>query len=432
MRARVDARASPWHESATVEERAPAGGYDAAWLFTAALVTYVLTSPDATAYDQYARFAQAMLDGSLSLPQRPAHLEMAELDGRAYFTNPPTPALILLPLVWLAQFEPLHAWLVRFEGGWGLPLGHIQTAVCIAMGALNVALARLALGRAVSRRAANWGAVLFGFGSIAWYHATIGSVWYFAQIAHATFMWLCVLEWLGKQRPFLMGLALAAAFWCRMETILVVPFVLVACPEKWLRPRADEIIPRPRWGWLVAYGTPLAGVLLLNAGYNWVRFGTIENWGYRMLIEKPEVAPMYPYGLLSIHYWRGHFDVFFRAWPIFLDEFPWVAPSVGGTAIWATTPAFIYAFRAPWDRWTAGCWLGIALFTALLIQHCGTGMTQLGYRFAMDFYPLLVLLTIRGMDRPIRWWHMGLITLSVFINTWYVWVLNILHVEKLF
>ena len=57
--------------------------------------------------------------------------------------------------------------------------------------------------------------------------------------------------------------------------------------------------------------------------------------------------------------------------------------------------------------------------------------TQLGYRFAMDFYPLLILLTIRGMDRPIRWWHESLIAICIFMNAWYVWVLNILHVERL-
>jgi hypothetical protein len=78
--------------------------------------------------------------------------------------------------------------------------------------------------------------------------------------------------------------------------------------------------------------------------------------------------------------------------------------------------------------------VGIALFMALLIQHCGTGMTQLGYRFALDFYPLLVLLTLRGMDspeRPLRWWHVALIVLSVVVNAWSVWVLNLLSMQKL-
>jgi len=85
----------------------------------------------------------------------------------------------------------------------------------------EVRQARVALGRIpLSRRGANWGAVLFGFGTIFWYHATIGSVWYLAHRAHAFFMWLAIAEWLRKARPMLIGLAVAAAVWCRMETSL--------------------------------------------------------------------------------------------------------------------------------------------------------------------------------------------------------------------
>ncbi len=432
---RVDATAAAWHECASVPRGDAISRRDAWWLFFAALLVYSLTSPGATAYDQYARFAQVMLHGQLSLPQRPPHLEMAEYEGRAYFTNPPTPALFLAPVIAIARIKPIYAWLVKWNGGWELPLGLMQVAMSVVLGAVDVALARIALGRLpLSRAGMNWGAALFGFGTIAWYHTTVGSVWYVAHVTHAFGMWLCIIEWLGEARPVRMGLALAIAFWSRMETIVATPFVLIARPDKWTHPRADEIVPRLRWRWLFAFAAPLVGVLALNSLYNFVRYGTIDNWGYKMLIEKPDVAPMYPYGLLDIRYWPGHVHVLFNAWPIFQKEFPWVLPSVGGGAIWWTTPAFLWAFRAPLDRLTAACWVGILLFMSLLIQHCGTGMTQLGYRFALDFYPLLILLTIRGMDsreRPIRWWHVAFILASIVVNAWSVWVLNILGIQKL-
>jgi hypothetical protein len=408
---------------------APHGRTDALWLFLAALVVYALTSPGPTAYDQYARFADAMLHGSLSLPERPPHLEMAEYQGRAYFSNPPTPAILLLPVVWIGEHEPVQRFLAR----WGAPLGVMQTLLSLLMGAASVGLARIALGRIpLSRRAANWGAALFGFGGIYWYHSTIGSVWYIAQTVHATFLWLFVCEWLGPARGSLLGLWFAAAFWCRMETIVVAPFALIARPDRWLLPLADELVPRVRWRWLLAYAAPIAGVLLLNALYNYVRFGVITNWAYQMLIDKPEVRGMFPHGLMSWQYWPGHMHVLFRAKPIFQHQFPWMVPSVGGLAIWATTPAFIYALRAPLDRLTAACWLGIAFFMSQLLSFGGTGMTQLGYRFAMDFYPLLTVLTMRGMDRPLRGWHITLIGACILLNAWWVWVLNILHIEKLY
>jgi hypothetical protein len=426
----VAARGLRWDPGRPPE---PHGRRDALWFFLAALIVYTLTSPGATAYDQYALFADAMLHGSLSLPQRPPHLEMAEYQGRAYFSNPPTPAILLMPLVWLVEHWPLRDPLLKWNGGFGPPLNSVQTFLSLLMGALSVALARIALGRIpVTRKAANWGAALFGFGSIHWYHTTIGSVWYIAQIVHSTMMWWLVCEWVGPARPVLMGIAFAGAFWCRMETIVTAPFVLVARPDRWLLPLADEILPRVRWRWLIGYGLPIVGVVALNAGYNYVRFGVWSNWAYTMLVEKPEVRGLFPHGLMSWEYWPGHVHALFKAKPIFQKEFPWVLPSVGAMAIWATTPAFVYAFRAPFDRLTLACWVGILAFLFELFQFGGTGMTQLGYRFAMDFYPLLTVLTIRGMDRPIRWWHMTFIAICIFMNAWWVWVLNILNIQKLF
>ncbi len=405
-------------------------------IFLAAFVVYYATSfvwgPGATGYDQYSLFADALIHGHLSLPQRPPHLEMAEYQGRAYFTNPPTPTMLLLPFIWLGEHEPLRTWLTKLNGGWSFPFGAYQTGMSITLGAINVALARIALGRVpVSRRAANWGAILFGFGSIAWYHATIGSVWYLAQIVHATAMWLLVIEWLGKARPMLLGLWLACAFWSRMETLIAAPFLFVTLYDKVFYPRFDELIPRPKVGWFAKFAFPLLVVIVLEFTYNYVRYGMFENYGYRMLIEKPEVRGMFPYGLFSIHYFWNHVQVMFQSVPIMETDFPWVMPKLSGTAIWITTPAFVWAFFAPWDRLTAACWIGITLFIAVLFQHCGTGMTQVGYRFAMDFYALLMILTVRGMD-PIRWWHMPFIAASIVVNAWFVYTTNILQIGRLF
>jgi hypothetical protein len=74
----------------------------------------------------------------------------------------------------------------------------------------------------------------------------------------------------------------------------------------------------------------------------------------------------------------------------------------------------------------------IILFCWVLFQFGGTGMSQLGYRFAMDFYPLLTVLTIRGMDPPIRRWHMALIVAGVVFNAWGIWVLTHLEVGRPF
>ena len=403
---------------------------DAFLLFLLALALYRLACPGPSGYEQYALLARAMVHGSLSLPERPPALEMAEWQGRAYFTNPPTPALILAPFVWIAEREPLRTWLVKWNGGFELPLAWMQTGLSLLMGALNVALARLALGRVpLSRRGANWGAILFGFGSIHWYTASIGSVWYIAEVIHCTAMWLVVLEWLGRARPFLMGFWMAAAFWCRMETVVAVPFVLVARPDCWLTFAPERRLPRLRLGWLVAYALPIAGVLALNAGYNWVRFGVFGNQAYELLLPG---AAGFGDSLFHSDAWHAHVFMLFRQPPIIQSTYPWLIPAISGLSIGYTTPAFVYCLRAPLDRLTAGCWVGVLLFCAVLFQFGGTGMSQLGYRFALDFYPLLTVLAMRGMDPPMRWWKSALIMIGIAANAWYIWVLTHLEIGRLF
>ena len=136
--------------------------------------------------------------------------------------------------------------------------------------------------------------------------------------------------------------------------------------------------------------------------------------------------------LFNLGNWHSHVYMLFRQPPIYQATYPWVIPAISGLSIGYTTPAFVYALRAPLDRLTAACWVGILLFVAVLFQFGGTGMSQLGYRFALDFYPLLTILTMRGMDRPVRWWHVALILFGVAANAWGIWVLSFLEIGRLF
>src|SRR4051812_47372060 len=115
--------AGAWHLKWNVPRGDERAARDAFWFFVAALVVYYFTCPGATGYDQYSLFADALIHGPLSLPQRPPHLEMAEYGGRAYFTNPPTPTIVLLPFIWLGEHEPLRTWLIKLNGGWTFPFG---------------------------------------------------------------------------------------------------------------------------------------------------------------------------------------------------------------------------------------------------------------------------------------------------------------------
>ncbi|MER3445510.1 MAG: hypothetical protein C4291_01135 [Candidatus Dadabacteria bacterium] len=94
-------------------------------------------------------------------------------------------------------------------------------------------------------------------------------------------------------------------------------------------------------------------------------------------------------------------------------------------SIWITTPAFIYALFADIkSKITLACWSGIIPIAFLLFTKNGTGWTQFGYRYAMDFYPFLLLLTVNGIGDRIMWHHRLAICIGILVNLWGVLWIN--------
>ncbi len=68
-----------------------------------------------------------------------------------------------------------------------------------------------------------------------------------------------------------------------------------------------------------------------------------------------------------------------------------------------------------WVRLAAG------LVLIPLLLYYGVGWIQFGYRYALDLYPFLLVLTAQGvMARPSRCFN-PLVVISVVINIWGAW-----------
>ena len=101
-----------------------------------------------------------------------------------------------------------------------------------------------------------------------------------------------------------------------------------------------------------------------------------------------------------------------------------------GMSILITTPAFIYSvFAGIKKKITLACWVGIIPIALILFLHGGVGWQQFGYRFALDFYPYLLILTALGISRDLKadsdleWHHKTLIIASVLVNLWgVIWI----------
>jgi len=236
-----------------------------AGLVALALVAYWLPGTDRF-YNHFVWQALAFLDGRAwidwPVPGFPDGNEwmqdvypLSELTGETYgalLPFPPLPAIVLLP----------------FAAIWGLATD--IRAVSVALGAINVGLAWWALGRlAVARRVRLATTVFFGFGTVAWYAAQLGTTWFFAHVCALTFVLLALGVALGADpgaddeveeapgllttvrgglaaiarplvlidgRQFLAGLLFGIACTARLTVVFGAPFfMLVGGGGSWIR-----------------------------------------------------------------------------------------------------------------------------------------------------------------------------------------------------
>ena len=377
--------------------------------FLLTFVIYYLTGEGrATPYDNFVRLADAFLNGRLYLTADVPWLELVLLKDKHYVVPPPFPAILILPVVAI----------------WGLSTN--QTLISIFFGSLNVSLAYLVAKTLTQNRGVQiWSTAMFGFGTIHWWVATAGGVWTFSHTISVTFLFIAILFTLNKYHPLLIGLSLGASYWTRLTTILSFPFFLIYTYDRWYKPfNIKNILNGINIRFLFFLGSGTAIFILLNAIYNYARFETPFDASYYLIPGILE-EPWYQKGIFDLTYIPRHLKVIFWGLPKLIEEFPFLLPSWHGMAIWITTPAFIYAFRAGIrNKLSLGCWLSIALIALVNFSHGTWGFTQFGYRFALDFYPFLFLLTVKGIGDEIKWHHKILIIIGILVNFWGVLVIQ--------
>ncbi|MER3445507.1 MAG: hypothetical protein C4291_01120 [Candidatus Dadabacteria bacterium] len=370
------------------------------------IVYYITGEGGATPYNYFVPLAHAFLHGRLYVLEKPLWLnELIPINGRFYVIYPPMPAILLLPQVAISG------------------LNANQTLASVFWGSLNVSLSYLVMRQLTNnRRLQIWMSILFGFGTIHWYLASIGKGWYLAHVVSFLFLTLAIYETFTNRRPFLIGLLLGASYWSRLPTILSLPFFLIMLSDKWLKKSNKPSFLRINLIPLLKLGLGVGIFVILNFAYNYLRFGTPFDIAYS--IEAKLEPWWYPKGLFSISYIPKHLWIFFLKPPVFTSKPPYVVPSLMGMSILITTPAFIYSIFAGRNKIALACWSAIIPTALLEFTHGGVGWIQFGYRFALDFYPFLLMLTALGIkstlgtDSNLTREHKLLICLGILVNLW--------------
>ena len=375
----------------------------------AAAIFLLTTSREPTAFDYFVRLADAFLHGRLYLLEAPSWLnELVPGGGGWYVVYPPVPALLLVPFV--AVF------------GSDFPQ---NVASCLFAG-ITVGLAWLLFGRfalTVARRLML--TAVFGFGTVFWYVAEVGSAWYLGHVCAVLFSTAAVLLALDRRWPVAVGLFLGLAAISRLPVALASPGVLLLLLGiGWpIRLPADR---KRALRTTIAFGAGMAVLIGLYFLYNLARWGTLMDQGYTLIpgvLEDPIYAD---HGIFSIEYFQRHlYAVFLQSWR-YVDDPPFLQPDWRGLSLFLTTPLVLWLLRARLqDPRVLGSVVAIALVSIPVITHGNVGLAQFGYRFSLDLQVFLFVILATVFERGMSALAWLAALASIAICAYGIWAISI-------
>jgi hypothetical protein len=344
----------------------------------------------------------------------PSHtIAAGEISSRSairYVSFPPFPAVLMLPFVavWKLAFND-----VLFTALWA---------------AINPVLLFLLLRsvrrRGLSRRSVTddlWLTAMFGLGSVYYYCAVVGEVWFTAHVVAVTtvigFTWAA----LDAGRPALAGLFVGLGLATRppglgfmsvlflWEAVRTSGAVVTIDGKRRFRPNRSLLIK------LARFSVPLGAVLVVLLVHNWARFANPFEFGHRYLNVQWQER-IQRFGLLNYHFLSRNLAAALVLLPRVLSKWPYVKISQHGMSLLLTSPALVYTvLPAERSRLAAPLWL-TALATALpSLIYQNSGYIQLGYRFSLDYMIFFMVLLAVG-NRPLSRLWKALIVVSIPIN----------------
>ena len=342
-----------------------------------------------------ANIARGHLDAGLPA----GSLDTVTVGGLAYQVISP------LPIVPYLLFVP-------FPVAWEVSRWMISTGIGIAAAWLTLPLARR---YGPGGRTTFWLATLGAFGTLLWTQSIAGNFYYLAHVEATLCSFIALIEWRGRRRPWVIGLALGLASLARPTIILAaIPFGIGLL-----------MVKGDRWRTAVAFIGPLVVAIGLTGLYNALRFGSPLETGYGIsVLTRESLAQSRAQGVFSLRHVPKNLALFIVRGFDLRASFPFLIPDPNGHSILLTSPALLIAISAGVRSRSARI-LWVAAFLVampLLLYYGGGGYRTYGYRYALDFIPFLLALVAIGAGKHFGSLEKLLIVLSVcFVAYGVVW-----------
>ncbi len=218
---------------------------------------------------------------------------------------------------------------------------------------------------------------------------------FFNQLIIVLLIWMGIWEYLTYKRYWLLGAISAFCLATRGSAGLLVIFFILDILIDQLQNNKQKIKN------LITLLSPMLLMIILLGIYNFARFGSILETGYSYQILFPMTERARDYGLFSLIHLPGNLYYFLlhSPLPVFKDTishvltYPYIKADPWGIGIFFTSPFLLYLFFFKYKNKLAKILLITSLAIAIsILLYYGIGYIQFGYRYALDFLPLLFFL----------------------------------------
>lgn len=325
-------------------------------------------------------------------------------NGKNYVSFPPFPAIVALPFALISD--------------------HVNTVlISVLLSFITMFAFYRILERLIpERQGRTWIFMAYFFGTGYWYMLlTSHHINGFAHIISSCLIMLLLCELMGRQRPVLLGLYLAATFLSRQMTIfyglLLIYLIVTGAQDK--KAAFRKIIVSG-----IAFAIPAAAYLY----FNYMRFGDPFDTGYGHILYSTSQGDtllgerVHKYGLFSWKYfWFNFYHMFLKGHNIIFTGDGLLQPKsidLFGTSVVSASPFLIAALKPKEKRGiVTACWLTICCITITLLLYHNNGWQQVNtQRFSLDFMPILMLLVAWGYASVPPWLFRLLILYAIGLN----------------
>lgn len=362
-------------------------GWQAKYLYALIILFLLVTlliNLGETGYQHFAHLANSIISGHLYLLENPDGIgDVVSVNGHDYWPLGPFPSVALMPLAWVAR------------GLGGVLYQGLPQAIVV----LGVFLIVLRVARRLEYDAyesALW-AFAFTFATMFLGVAMLAKSWYFAQTVGVLLCWWMFHEYFGKRRYLFIGILAGCLVATRLTAALVLVFFLLDLLN-------SDLTRRQKWTFAAQLLAPSAvGVVLLGL-YNAARFGNPLETGYTLQTIGGFLLASRAHGVFSLAHVPGnlYFALLSGPLPVFLEDgsqvlrFPFVTANAYGMSVFLTSPYMLLMLLLRYrDTFARLALLTVLIIAIPVVSYYGVGYAQLGYRYALDFWPLLFLLFMK-------------------------------------